>query len=1273
MNKFGEFICKHKNLVIIISVILLLVSFIGMKLTKVNYDILVYLPDEIETIKGQNALTNDFNMGSYSIAVVDGMKSKDIVKLENKIRDIDGVAKVASAYDIVGTNIPIDFFPSEIVNHVRNNNSDLLIITFEESTSSEKTIDAVREIRNLTKDKALLGGMSSMVLDTMNLSEKEIAIYIVIAVILCILVLSISLDSYVVPFILLLNIGFAIVYNLGTNIFLGQISYITKALVAVLQLGVTTDFSIFLYHSYEDKKKQYKNNEKAMINAIRETFISVMGSSFTTILGFLALCAMQLTLGRDLGIVMAKGVLLGVVTVLTVFPSLILALDKLIEKTKHKVIVPNFTSLNKFIIKHHVAIFVVFLILLFPIYKANKSVEVYYKLDSSLPDTLESVKANTLLKEEFNIVSPEIILLDANLKNDKVVSLLDEIKKVDGIDFALSFADLKKYGITEDALNSDMVSIFKNDKYQMALINSTYDIATDDLNDQIKVINNIVKKYDKNAIVAGEGPLMKDLVEISDTDFNNVNTYSIVCIFFVLLIVLKSISLPALLILVIEFAIFTNMGISYFSGDVLPFIAPIVLGTIQLGATIDYAILLTTNYLEKRRNNVPKEEAMLSVMNYCGVSVLISGMCFFSSTFGVGIYSKIEMIGALCTLISRGALISMVVVIALLPATLLIFDKLIIKTTLNKKKGLNMKNEKKKINKVITATLIIGALTTSMPLNAFALTKSETVYSKINSDGTTKSILVNEHLINDQDKKELADYSTLENILNINSDNTYKKDGEKLTWDASGKDIFYEGTTKKSLPISLDVTYKLNGKEMNIEDMLGKSGKVTISLKYINKDKHGSLYTPFVVTMSTLIDGENNSDVTVTNGKVLSNGTKNAVVAIATPGLYESLKVKELKNSDTITISYKTTSFSLASIYQVITPKLIEASDLDIFNKLDTLYSSVDTLQNSMDLINEGANTLKEGSNELKTKLSQSIDSLASDSSDALTSADLKNIDEKTKLTIAKMFDETRKNDISKNAWESTREELENSNDKTVESYVRTSVEEAVKSSVEKAITSYLQKHPEKIQDYQICKASELNETKTEEELKSCNNVSDIDLIINTATESATLSAMKTAKLTSNYIAELVSKKVAAEVAEKTAYEVASAVANKTSKDVANEIKKASTEKVKSSLTTLYNGIDSLDNGISLLSTNLDKFNKEGINKISSLTKEEAKPLTNRIKELVKLSNKYSSFAGKNKNTKGNTKFILVIDSVEAKKEDKKAENTVKKTTFVDRVKNLFK
>ena len=678
MKKIADNICKHKTLVLIITSILFLLSLIGAYLTKINYDILVYLPSDIETVKGQNILTEDFNMGSYAFVLTDNMSSKDILQLEENIKNIEGVNEVVSIYDLVGTTIPVDMLPNEITSKLSKDNTDLIMVTLNDSTSSLTTMNAISELRKLSNGKTKVSGMSSMVLDTKELSDKEIAIYVVIAVLLCLLILELSLNSYVIPVILLANIGISIMINLGTNIIFGEISYITKALVAVLQLGVTTDFSIFLYHSYEKEKELSKNKEEAMSKAITETFTSVLGSSLTTIAGFLVLCTMSLTLGKDLGLVMAKGVLIGVISAITLFPCLILTFDKLIEKTHHKELVLNFDKLNNFIIKHNKVILVIFILFAIPLYLANSKIEVYYKLDQSLPETLESIQGNNILKEKFNIVSPEIILMDKDIKNDDINKMIDEIKEVEGIDFVLSSSNL---GITNEMLPNKLNNIIESENYQLLLVNSTYDIATDELNNQVDVVNKIIKKYDKNSILAGEGPLMKDLVNTSDTDFNNVNYSSMICILLIMFVVLKSLSLPFLLILTIEFAIITNMSVSYFSGTVLPFVAPIVLGTIQLGATIDYAILMTTNYIKRRKDGMDKNKAMKETLSFCCNSIIVSGMCFFAATFGVGVYSKLEMVASLCTLISRGALISMFTVIVILPCVLLTFDKIIMKTT----------------------------------------------------------------------------------------------------------------------------------------------------------------------------------------------------------------------------------------------------------------------------------------------------------------------------------------------------------------------------------------------------------------------------------------------------------------------------------------------------------------------------------------------------------------------------------------------------------------
>lgn len=696
MNKFGEWVCKHKWLIIIVTVLLFIPAIWGYANTKINYDILVYLPSDIETLKGEEILTDDFNMGAFSISVVENMDDKDLISLEDKIRDIETVTNVVTINDITGVAIPVEILPSSILDKCAKDGTKLMLITFSESTSDDMTLAAVEEIRNLTKDSVHVGGMSAMVLDTKELFNSEMLLYVVIAVIFCIIVLMVALDNYLVPLILIANIGVAILFNMGSNVFLGQISYITKAVAAVLQLGVTTDFSIFLYHKYEKAKKVYKTRDEAMSNAIHETLVSVFGSSLTTIAGFLALCTMNLTLGTDIGIVMAKGVVFGLLCVITLFPSLLLVFDKVLEKTKHKEILPKFNKVKSFIMKYHKAIFVVFIILLIPAYLAQSKTSVYYKLDESIPDDYGYSIATHELKEKYNMVSQEMILIDADMKDSVANQMIDEINDLDGIDFVLSPTYFSKYGISENIVPSSLQSIYKTDEYKLIIIGSDYDIATDELNDQIVKLNEIVDKYDEKAIVAGEGPLMSDLVSITDKDFHNVNYTSIAVIFVLMMIVLKSISLPVLLVTAIEFAIFINMGVPYFTGTSIPFIASVVIGTIQLGATIDYAILMTTKYLEERQAGKNKREAVSIALDNSIQSIFVSAMCFFGATIGVGIVSKIDMIGSLCTLIARGAIISMFVVLLIVPSILLIFDKLIIKTTLGFKKG-KMLNEKQNI------------------------------------------------------------------------------------------------------------------------------------------------------------------------------------------------------------------------------------------------------------------------------------------------------------------------------------------------------------------------------------------------------------------------------------------------------------------------------------------------------------------------------------------------------------------------------------------------
>lgn len=684
MEKFGQFICKHKVAILIISLLLLIPSIIGYKATRVNYDILVYLPDNIETIKGENILADDFDMGAFSVVILENMQSKDIIELEKQFREVGNVEKVVGLTDIIGTDVPLEMLPDEIKDKLYKDNTTPVLVTFKDGISEDTTMETVEKLRKISNENCKISGMTATVLDTRNLSDSEVIIYVMIAVALCLIILQLALDSYLAPVLMLLNIGMAVLYNMGTNAFLGQTSYITKAISAVLQLGVTMDFAIFLYHSYKAEKEKASNNDEAMATAIAKTLVSVLGSSLTTIAGFLALCSMNLTLGKDIGLVMAKGVLIGVITAVTTLPAMLLVFDKWVEKTKHKEILPRFEKVKNFNLKHYKAILVAFIVILpFAVYGYTHT-ENYYNLSKSLPDTLNSIQANNELKDKFDMVSTELLLVDKNMPDYKLNEMLDKIESLDGIEWTLSYSKIsKEVNIPKEMLPEDITSIFESDKYQMVIINSKYEIATNELNSQIEEVNKIIKEYDDTAILAGEGPLMKDLVEISDHDFNSVNTVSIAIILVIMVFVLKSVSLPIILIVAIEFAIFINMGIPAYTGTVIPFIASIVIGTIQLGATIDYAILITTKYKTARIEGKDKHQAIDEALGTSIQSIIVSALCFFGATFGVGMYSKIEMIGSLCSLMARGAIISMVTVLTVLPAFLIVFDKIICKTTAN--------------------------------------------------------------------------------------------------------------------------------------------------------------------------------------------------------------------------------------------------------------------------------------------------------------------------------------------------------------------------------------------------------------------------------------------------------------------------------------------------------------------------------------------------------------------------------------------------------------
>jgi predicted RND superfamily exporter protein len=682
MVKVGKKIVKFRVPILILSIILLIPAVWGYVNTRINYDVLTYLPEDIETMQGQEIMTNDFGIGAFSMLMVDGMEDKEIVKLKEKVEKVDGVENVLWYDSLADISVPQSVLPSKLYDEYNTEDGTMMAVFFKDGTSSDETMKAITEIRKITGEQCFLSGMSAIVEDTKELAEKETPLYVLIAVALSALVLAITMESIFVPVLFLLSIGIAIVYNLGTNVFFGEISYITKALAAVLQLGVTMDYSIFLMHSYQEQQVRYNGDkERAMAHAISQTFSSVIGSSVTTVAGFIALCFMSFTLGKDIGIVMAKGVIFGVLVCVTVLPSMILCCDKLIEKTKHKPLLPDIGRISDKVTKRYVIYVVAFVILLFPAIYGNNHTGVYYNLDESLPKNLPSVIANTKLKEDYNMNTTHMILVDSSVAGSDVKKMSQEIEQVDGVKWVLGLDNLVGSGVPADMLPESVTGMLKNDKYQLLMVNSTYKVATDKVNKQIEQIDKIMDKYDKGAMLVGEGPLTKDLINITDTDFKRVSAVSIGIVFVIILLLFKSITIPVILVGVIEFAIFVNMGIPFYTGTKLPFVASIVIGTIQLGATVDYAILMTTRYQRERSRGAGKFDAITTAHKFSAQSIIVSALSFFAATIGVGLYSNIDMISSLCILMARGALISMVVVVLILPSLFMVFDKIIVKTS----------------------------------------------------------------------------------------------------------------------------------------------------------------------------------------------------------------------------------------------------------------------------------------------------------------------------------------------------------------------------------------------------------------------------------------------------------------------------------------------------------------------------------------------------------------------------------------------------------------
>ena len=682
MLTFSQWLVKHKAIVLVLGVLLIIPCAIGFINTRVNYDILSYLPKDIDTMKGQDILKEEFGQGGFSFVMVDGMTDKEVAETADKLAEVDHVSKVICYQSLTDLNVPKEVLPQKVYDMFNKGDTTMMAVLFDDTTSADVTLEAIDKMRDITSEQCFISGMSAITTDMKHLSDSESIIYSVIAVILVSIVLIFAMDSFLIPVFFMLSIGLAIVWNLGTNFMMGEISFITQALALVLQLGVTMDYSIFLYHSYKEQLQYYPDDHnEAMAHAITATISSVVGGSTTTIAGFLAMCFMSFTLGLDLGIVMSKGVVCGVIACVTVLPAMILMFDKAIEKTSHKDLMPSFSKTSNFISKHSWIFITMALVLLIPAYYGYKNYNVYYKLDSTLPSDLQSVVANSKLQEEFNMNSTHILMADASLDAKQARNMIDEMNDVDGVQYAVGFNSLVGSAIPEEVIPDSVKEVLKGDEYQLILIGSEYEVATDEVNDQVAELNDIAAKYDDKAMLIGEAPATKDLITITDHDFQVVSILSIAAVFLIILVSFKSISLPIILVSVIELAIMINLGIAYFTNTDLPFIASVVIGTIQLGATVDYAILMTTRYRTERYSGTDKKEAVGIALNTSIKSIVTSALGFFAATVGVAVYSKIGLISSLCMLLARGALISMVIVATVLPSLLLLLDKIICKTS----------------------------------------------------------------------------------------------------------------------------------------------------------------------------------------------------------------------------------------------------------------------------------------------------------------------------------------------------------------------------------------------------------------------------------------------------------------------------------------------------------------------------------------------------------------------------------------------------------------
>ena len=992
IEKISYFIARHPKTILLVATLLLIPSFFGYISTFVNYDIMSYLPEDIESVRGEDMLDKEFGLAANAFLVIDDMSAKDVVKVKKEISGVEGVANVTWVDDIADISIPQSMLPDALTDifYANEGKSTLLMIQFEQGSATTMTMNAIKEIRTKLNKQCFLSGMSAIITDTKTLSDSEAPKYIVIAVVLALIALSFTMDSWVLPLVLLTALGYAVIYNLGTNIVMPNgISYITQSVAAILQLGVTMDYSVFLMDRFNEELGKTDNKTDAMAHAVSSTFVSLAGSSLTTIFGFLALCFMSLTLGFDIGIVMAKGVVFGVATVVVVLPAFLLLFYKPIYRFRHKRIIPSFRHLTGFVIKHRKVFAIVFLALIVPSFIAKSAVPLDYVISNALPEQLDSVQALNKLKGDFNMATTHFIIIDESVPSGRVSEMIDEFEAVDGVSGIISLNSFVGPAISEDMLPDSIRDICFKDGKQLMMVNSVYTPSSDEENAQVDTLTQILKKYDKNGYLTGEGAMSKDLITVTDRDFKITSIISIAAIFILIAIIFRSVSIPVLLVAAIELAIFINLAISLFTGANVSFIAPTIISCVQLGATVDYAILMTTRYREEKKNGHGKLEAMQIAAQASDKSIFQSALVFFSATFGVFCVCNIEIVKSICSMLARGAIVSGLVIIVFLPALLTCFDSLIGKTTYDKEKKTkkeNGKEEKKsmKASSIIKKTVAAGtALALLFGLTACgakdsgadaeinketagsvfeqpvytakpgSVSKSETVYINMDNSGKIETVNVTDWLHTDVGEVCVEDKSGLKDIENIKGEILPVIDGENVKWNMTDTDLYYSGVSSGKPPVEIEINYALDGKKVSPESLAGKSKKVKI------EGKEEKIYLPVLVVGGFILPEAEFSGVQVKNGRAIGDGTKEIAVMFGVPGLLESLGLKDagldeitgIELGSTASVTADAENFSLGNMYFAAIP--MSSLNLELGGN-----SSVDDLKSVLSVLSEVQNTI---------------------------------------------------------------------------------------------------------------------------------------------------------------------------------------------------------------------------------------------------------------------------------------------------------------------------